>query len=190
GVGLILHVRRRDRNPPRLLFRRVIDRIKRAELNLGVVLLQDLGDGRRQRSLAMINVPNRPHIHVRLGAFKFRFRHLLAPCSAGTLARVPLCRSYGTQSYFSVPQGLRPGLNYSALRVLSRWGINHLRLPPHSRNTRRGIAVSQLAPQLKSAVRISHAQLETSRERFRKRGASSRYPEPCNARPATHMPFS
>jgi hypothetical protein len=39
------------------------------------VLLQNLGDGRRQRGLAMIDVPDRAHVAVRLGAFKFLFRH-------------------------------------------------------------------------------------------------------------------
>jgi hypothetical protein len=43
------------------------------------VLLQNLRDRRRQRRLAMINVSNRPNIHVRLAAVKFLFRHNVCP---------------------------------------------------------------------------------------------------------------
>jgi hypothetical protein len=42
------------------------------------VLRQNLGDGRRQRGLAMVNVTNRPNIAVRLAAIKFFFRHIPA----------------------------------------------------------------------------------------------------------------
>src|SRR5438445_115084 len=58
--GLVLHVRRGNRDTARLLFRRVVDRIKRPEHDLRVVLLQHLGDGRRQGRLTVINVTNRP----------------------------------------------------------------------------------------------------------------------------------
>src|SRR5437868_13036057 len=72
-------MRRRDGDTARFLFGRVVDRIKRPELDLRVVLLQYLGDGRRQRGLAVVNVTDRAHVHVRLMAFKFLFRHFLAP---------------------------------------------------------------------------------------------------------------
>jgi hypothetical protein len=39
---------------------------------------QNLGDGRRQRGLAMVNVTNRPHVAVRLITIKFLFRHKIA----------------------------------------------------------------------------------------------------------------
>jgi hypothetical protein len=35
-----------------------------------------LGDRRRQRRLAVIDVTDRAHIHVRLGSLKLLFRHL------------------------------------------------------------------------------------------------------------------
>jgi hypothetical protein len=38
---------------------------------------QYLGDSRRQRGLAMVNVTNRPYVAVRLIAIKFLFRHFL-----------------------------------------------------------------------------------------------------------------
>src|SRR5579862_4165248 len=72
---LILDVRRRNRDSARLLFRRVVDRIKRPERVLRIVLRQYLCDRRRQRSLAVINVTNRPYVAVRLSAIKFFFRH-------------------------------------------------------------------------------------------------------------------
>jgi hypothetical protein len=63
---LVLHVRRRDRDAALPLFRRVVDRVERTERVLRVVLRQHLRDRRRQRRLAVIDVPNRPHVHVRL----------------------------------------------------------------------------------------------------------------------------
>ena len=72
---LVLHVRRGDRDAALPLFRRVVDRVERAEHDLRVVLLQYLGDRRRQRRLAVIDVPDRPHVHVRLRTIKFFLRH-------------------------------------------------------------------------------------------------------------------
>src|SRR6185503_7754027 len=74
---LVLHVRRRDRDSSRLLFRSIVDRVKRPELDLRVVLRQHLGDRRRQRRLPMIDVSNRPYVYVRLCALKFLFCHNL-----------------------------------------------------------------------------------------------------------------
>src|SRR5205823_12064298 len=70
-----LHVRGGDGDAPLPFFRRIVDRIERPEHDLGIVLLQHLGDGRRQRGLAVIDVPDRPHVHVRLGAIKFFLGH-------------------------------------------------------------------------------------------------------------------
>ena len=72
---LVLHVRRRDRDAALPLFRSVVDRIKRTERVLRVVLLQHLRDRRRQRRLAVIDVPDRPHVHMRLRTIKFFLRH-------------------------------------------------------------------------------------------------------------------
>ena len=73
---LILHVRHRDRDPARLLFRRIVDRIEAPELVLRIVLRQRLRDRRRQGRLAVIDVPDRPDVYVRLAAVKFFFRHI------------------------------------------------------------------------------------------------------------------
>ncbi len=70
---LVLDVRRGDGDSARLLFRSVIDRIKRPELNLRVVLRQYLRDRRRQRGLAMIDVTNRPYVQCGLLRSNFSF---------------------------------------------------------------------------------------------------------------------
>ncbi len=77
--GLVLHVRHRNRDPARLLLRRVVDRVETAERHLRIVLAQHLRDRRRQGRLAVINVPDRPDVDVRLAAIKFLFRHRKAP---------------------------------------------------------------------------------------------------------------
>src|SRR5271166_5412777 len=73
---LVLHVRGGDGDAALPLFRSVVDRVERAELDVRIVLAQNLGNGRRQRGLAMIDVPDRPYVHVRLAAVKFFFRHV------------------------------------------------------------------------------------------------------------------
>ena len=40
------------------------------------MLRQHLGDRRRQRRLAMVNVTNRTNVHVRLTALEFLLRHI------------------------------------------------------------------------------------------------------------------
>jgi hypothetical protein len=78
---LVLHVRCRDRDAALPLFRRIINRVERTELVLRVVLLQYLRDRRRQRRLAVIDVPDRSHVHVRLRTVKLFLRHFLSPRS-------------------------------------------------------------------------------------------------------------
>src|SRR5438132_1116011 len=76
---LVLHVRHRDRDPPLPLFRRVVDRPVLPHRDLLVLRVQHLRDRRRQRRLAVIDVPNRPHVHVRLRPLVLRLRHVSAP---------------------------------------------------------------------------------------------------------------
>src|ERR1019366_2763818 len=61
--GLVLHVRHRDGDPARLLFRRVVDRIEAPELVLRIVLAQHLRDRRCQRRLAGLDVSDRSDIY-------------------------------------------------------------------------------------------------------------------------------
>jgi hypothetical protein len=73
---LILDVRHRDRDAPRLLFRRVVDRVETAELHFRIVLGQHLGECRRQGGVAVIDVADRPDIYVRLTTVEFFFCHV------------------------------------------------------------------------------------------------------------------
>src|SRR5881628_401885 len=107
---LVLHVCRRDRDPSRFLFRRVIDRIKRPVFHLRIVLRQHLRDARRQRRLPVIDMPDRPHVHVRLRSLVFLFRHafLLEPSEPRRLlSRLQLKRRVSV----SVPQSGRRDSN-------------------------------------------------------------------------------
>ena len=73
-VGLIFDVRRRNRDAARLFFRRLVDLVVSGE-GRPARLRQDLGDRRRQRRLAMVNVTNRADVAVRLVARKFFLGH-------------------------------------------------------------------------------------------------------------------
>ncbi len=75
---LILHVRHRNRDSALALFRRVVNRIKRPELHLGVVLGKHFRNCSRQRRFAVVDVPNRPHVYVRLTALEFLLRHVFS----------------------------------------------------------------------------------------------------------------
>ena len=80
GLGLILHMRRRDRDAARLLFRRLVDLVIGRERR-PARLRQHLRDRSRQRRLAMIHMADRPDVAVRLVTLEFRFRHDLSlPC--------------------------------------------------------------------------------------------------------------
>ncbi len=72
---LVLDMRRRDRDPARLLLRRLVNLVERREFR-APRLRQDLRDRRRQRRLAVVNVANRSHVAVRLRSLEFRLSHL------------------------------------------------------------------------------------------------------------------
>ena len=73
-LGLVLDVRRRDRDAARLLFRRLVDLVVGRE-GRAARLGQNLGDRRRQRRLAVIDVTDRADVAVRLVAIEFLFGH-------------------------------------------------------------------------------------------------------------------
>src|SRR3989442_253452 len=75
----VCHVRHRDRDPALPLFRRVVDRPVLPHRNLLVLRVQHLRDRRGQRRLAVVDVPDRPHVHVRLRPLVLRLRHVSAP---------------------------------------------------------------------------------------------------------------
>src|SRR6185312_1078055 len=75
---LVLHVRRRNRDPPLALLRRLVDLIVRRHLRQPLLRL-NRRDRRRQRRLPVVHMPNRPHVHMRLRPLKFGFGHCSVP---------------------------------------------------------------------------------------------------------------
>ena len=72
--GLVFDVRRRNRDATGPLFRRLVDLVVRRERRTAG-LGEDLGDGRGQRRLAMIDVADRANVAVRLVTLEFSFTH-------------------------------------------------------------------------------------------------------------------
>ena len=66
---LVLDMRRRDRDPARLLLRRRVD------LLVGLELPELTRDRCRQRRLPVVHVADRPDVHVRLRPVKLLLRH-------------------------------------------------------------------------------------------------------------------
>jgi hypothetical protein len=78
-LGLVLDVGDGDGDAALALLGRLIDLVKGGVLGFAR-RRQDLGDRRGQRRLAVVNVPNRPHVHMRLAPHKLLLRHrFLAP---------------------------------------------------------------------------------------------------------------
>jgi hypothetical protein len=74
--SLVLDVGDGDRDAPRLLLRRLVDLVERGEGGGGVLVVEDLGDGRGQRGLAVVDVTHRAHVEVRLRAVELLLRHM------------------------------------------------------------------------------------------------------------------
>ena len=72
--GLVLHVGQGNGDAPLFFFRRLVDLVK-GNVGRPSLLGQMLGDGRGQGRLAMIDMTNRPYIHVRLLALKLLLGH-------------------------------------------------------------------------------------------------------------------
>ncbi|GJE04103.1 hypothetical protein GMJLKIPL_6063 [Methylobacterium isbiliense] len=77
-LGLVLDVGGRDRDPARLLLRRLVDLVVGRERG-PARLRQNLRDRRRQRRLAVVNVPDRPDVAVRLRPRKLFLGHRQTP---------------------------------------------------------------------------------------------------------------
>jgi hypothetical protein len=82
-------VRRRDRDAARLLFRRRVDLVVGLEL-AAETLSADLGQRRRQRGLAVVDVADRADVHVRLGALELFLGHV---CFSWSLSKVEFSSS-------------------------------------------------------------------------------------------------
>src|SRR5690606_1907983 len=75
-LGLVLDVRDRDGDTALALLGRLVDLVERRRLvEVGVLVVQNLGDGRRQRGLAVVDVTDRADVDVRLGPLELRLRH-------------------------------------------------------------------------------------------------------------------
>jgi hypothetical protein len=73
-VGLVLDVGDGDRDAARPLLGSVVDLVERLETGLPLEG-EGLGDRRREGRLAVIHMPDRPHIDMRLRPLKLRLAH-------------------------------------------------------------------------------------------------------------------
>ena len=79
-LRLVLDVRDRDGDAALLLLGRLVDRVERRRLvEVGVAVVQNLGDGSRQRRLAVVDVTDGADVDVRLAPLELRLRHLGPP---------------------------------------------------------------------------------------------------------------
>src|SRR5215218_1291199 len=74
-VGLVLDMSDQDRDPPLLLLRGLVDLVEGGVRDLRVALMQHLGDRRRERGLAMVDMTHRANVQMRLGPLKLLLRH-------------------------------------------------------------------------------------------------------------------
>ena len=74
-LGLVLHMRDRDRDPALLLLRRLVDLVERREVRVRVLLRQHLRDRRGQRRLPMVDVTDRADVEVRLRPLELLLGH-------------------------------------------------------------------------------------------------------------------
>src|SRR5947209_4201983 len=72
--GLVFDMRGRDGDAARLLLRRLVDLVV-GRVRRPAGFRQHLGDRRRQRRLAMVDVTDGPDVAMRLGTFKLCFGH-------------------------------------------------------------------------------------------------------------------
>src|SRR4051812_29709238 len=75
-LGLVLDVRDRDRDAALTLLGSLVDLVERRSLvEVRVLVVQDLRDGRRQRGLTVVDVTDGADVDVRLGPLELRLRH-------------------------------------------------------------------------------------------------------------------
>ena len=75
-LGLVLHVRDGDRDAALALLRGLVDLVERGEVGQALLGLA-LGDRRRERGLAVVDVADRPDVHVGLVALELLLTHVL-----------------------------------------------------------------------------------------------------------------
>jgi len=75
-LGLVLHVRDRDRDAALTLLGGLVDLVERREgVHVRELVVQHLGDRRGQRGLAVVDVADGADVDVRLGPLELRLRH-------------------------------------------------------------------------------------------------------------------
>ena len=110
-LGLVLDVRRGDGDAAGLLLRSVVDLLEGPGLP-AVLLGQDLGDGRRQGRLAMVDVTDGADVDVRLVPRELLLRHFLfAPILKSVLRRTRA--DYRVYAGTGTP--VRPSTTFSAM---------------------------------------------------------------------------
>ena len=88
-VGLVLDVRGGDRDAALALLGSVVDGGEVAYLRAAVALCEHLGDGSRQRRLAVVDVTDRADVDVRLRPLELLLGHRLPIPSFGPGSRLP-----------------------------------------------------------------------------------------------------
>src|SRR3546814_9124885 len=104
-LRLVLDMRRRDRDPARLLLRRLVDLVVGRERR-PARLRQNLRDRRRQRRLAMVDMADRAHVAVRLRPRKLFFRH--NPMIPVVVSGAPKSRRFGPKGPGPAPPPTPP----------------------------------------------------------------------------------
>src|SRR5690606_13125776 len=95
-----------DRDPARLLLRRRVDRVIRLEV------AEVLGDRRRQRRLAVVDMADRANVHMRLRPLEFCLRHPSSPRQTG---------AWNTRHGLDSSSGLRSKTDREKTQP-ARWG--------------------------------------------------------------------
>ena len=74
-VGFVFDVRNVDGDAAGAFFGGIVNLVVGFEGDVGILHRQDFGDGGGEGRLAVIDVPDRPDVHMRFIAFKFSFCH-------------------------------------------------------------------------------------------------------------------
>src|SRR5579859_1593060 len=108
-LGLVLDVRDRDRDATRLLLRRLVDLVeRRVRVQVGHLVVQDLGNGRGQRRLPVVDVTDGADVDVRLSPLELRLRHWCPPVDFLVRSRRGMrCDSDGARAPFAGTRGDR-----------------------------------------------------------------------------------
>ena len=120
-VGLVFHVRRGDRDPPRPLFGCVVNLVEFLDI-AATRRCADLGHGCRQRRLAVVDMTDRTDVHMGLCAFESLFGHF--GCSSLRLLSIPTCGLSADCRFLPVALMTVNAAWITVLRWCSQSGLN------------------------------------------------------------------